>query len=384
MDLKIKILKDKENNLIVSFPYNPQFVEKIKTIKGHRWHPDGKYWSFLNTNGTLERILKDFEGEEVYIDPSLQSLYSSHCEAKPKQSQVKKCHSELVSHSPIYNFEDLRRELVSRKYSYKTVKVYLYYNKNLLNFTGKKPSEINDNDIKNYLLYLAEDKKSATSTLNQAINALKFYYGSMLKCKFLYEIRRPCRDRKLPIVLSKEEIEKIFLSVDNIKHKALLMLVYSAGLRVGEVVKLKPEDIDNKRMLIHIKGSKGRKDRYTILSETALEVLRQYWGQYKPNKWLFEGARADKYISTRTVEKILEHACEKANIRKDVSVHTLRHSFATHLLEGGTDLRYIQELLGHAHSKTTEIYTHVSTKSIGKIKSPLDSLNLREKGVIGV
>lgn len=136
--------------------------------------------------------------------------------------------------------------------------------------------------------------------------------------------------------------------------------------------------VDSKRMLIHIKGAKGRKDRYTMLSETALETLRQYWRRYKPDKWLFEGARAGRYISTRTVEKILEHACEKAGIRKDVSVHTLRHSFATHLLEGGTDLRYIQELLGHAHSKTTEIYTPVSTKSIGKIKSPLDTLNLKE------
>jgi len=171
---------------------------------------------------------------------------------------------------------------------------------------------------------------------------------------------------------------KILSSVDNIKHKAILMLIYSAGLRVGEVVKLKPEDIDSKRMLIHIKGSKGRKDRYTILSETALEILREYWREYKPRKWLFEGARPGRYLSIRTVEKILEHACEKANIRKDVSVHTLRHSFATHLLEGGTDLRYIQELLGHKDSKTTEIYTHVSIKSIGKIKSPLDTLGLKE------
>lgn len=144
------------------------------------------------------------------------------------------------------------------------------------------------------------------------------------------------------------------------------------------MVKLKPEDIDSKRMLIHIKGSKGRKDRYTILSETALEILREYWREYKPRKWLFEGARPGRYLSIRTVEKILEHACEKANIRKDVSVHTLRHSFATHLLEGGTDLRYIQELLGHKDSKTTEIYTHVSIKSIEKIKSPLDTLGLKE------
>jgi len=392
MDIKVKILKGREYNLMVSFPYNSQFVEKIATIKGHRWHPEKKYRSFPNSNGTLEKILDVLEGEKIYINPSSKPQLNRYVIVRdkvPKQSHAENCLSELVSASPasrftIYNFEDLHKELASRKYSYKTVKVYLYYNKDLLNFTGKKPSEVNDNDIKNCLLYLAEDKKLATSTLHQAINALEFYYGSMLKCKFLYEIRRPCRDRKLPIVLSKEEIEKIFLSVDNIKHKAILMLVYSAGLRVGEVVKLKPEDIDNKRMLIQIKGSKGRKDRHTVLSETALGVLRQYWRQYKPNKWLFESARARRYISTRTVEKILEYACEKANIRKHVSVHTLRHSFATHLLEGGTDLRYIQQLLGHAHSKTTEIYMHVSTKSIGKIKSPLDSLNLREKRVIGV
>lgn len=259
------------------------------------------------------------------------------------------------------------------------MKGYLYYNRDFLNFINKKPSEITDSDIKDYLLYLAEEKQSATSTLNQAINALKFYYGTMLKKKFLYDIKRPRKDKKLPVVLSAEEVAKILNSADNLKHKAILMLVYSAGLRVGEVVKLKPEDIDSKRMLIHIKGAKGRKDRYTLLSEKTLEVLREYWRQYKPDIWLFEGARAGRYLSTRTVEKILEHACEKANIRKDVSVHTLRHSFATHLLEGGTDLRYIQELLGHTSSKTTEIYTHVSTKSLGKIKSPLDSLELKER-----
>jgi len=225
---------------MVSFPYNPQFVEKIKTIKGHRWHSEEKYWSFPSSNGTLEKIFKVFESEKIYIDPSLKPQLNRYVIARdkvPKQSHTENCHSELVSAPPasrftIYNFEDPRRELVSRKYSYKTVKVYLYYNKDLLNFTGKKPSEINDIDIKNYLLHLAEDKKPAPSTLNQAINALKFYYGSMLKCKFIYEIIRPCKDRKLPIVLSKEEIEKIFLSVDNIKHKAILMLVYSAGLRV--------------------------------------------------------------------------------------------------------------------------------------------------------
>lgn len=249
-----------------------------------------------------------------------------------------------------------------------------------MNFTDKAPSDINDSDIKNYLFYLAEEKQSATSTLNQAINAMKFYYGSMLKKKFVYEVRRPRKDKKLPVVLSKGEVAKIINSVDNLKHRAILMLVYSAGLRVGEAVRLKPEDIDSKRMLIHIKGSKGRKDRYTILSETSLDVLGKYWREYKPQEWLFEGARRDRYISSRTVQHILAHACAKANIRKDISVHTLRHSFATHLLESGVDLRYIQELPGHAHSKTTEIYTHVSTKSLGKIQSPLDSLGFSKGG----
>ena len=161
---------------------------------------------------------------------------------------------------------------------------------------------------------------------------MKFYYGTILKKKFVYKVRRPRKDKKLPVVLSQEEVAKILGAVANLKHRAILMFVYSAGLRVGEVVKLKPEDIDDKRMLIHIKGAKGRKDKYTMLSETALSVLREYQG---------------------------------------------RHSFATHLLEGGTDLRYIQEILGHQHIKTTEIYTHVSTKNISKIKSPLDNLNLK-------
>jgi site-specific recombinase XerD len=294
-----------------------------------------------------------------------------------KQPQNLTHNASRITH---HEFEDLRRELISRKYSYKTVKGYIYYNNDFLNFVNKKPSEINDSDIKDYLLYLAEKKQSATSTLNQAINALKFYYGAMRKKKFIYEVKRPRKDKKLPVVLSKEEVAKILNAVDNIKHKAILMIAYSSGLRVSEVAKLKAEDIDSKRMLIYIKGSKGRKDRYTLLSETVLETLRSYWRKYRPQKWLFEGARKDRYITTRTVDKIMEHACTKAGINKDVSVHTLRHSFATHLLESGTDLRYIQELLGHAHSKTTEIYTHVSTKSLGKIKSPLDSLELKKGG----
>jgi len=247
MKSEIRVQNVDFRGIRVTFPYNPFFIEKIKTIARRRWHPEEKYWSFPNEEGTLEIILKVFEEEQIYVDP-LHILYP------------------LVGKGEGYNFEDLRRELLSRKYSYKTVKSYLYYNKDFLNFFSKHPVEINDEDIKDYLLHLVEEKEAATSTLNQAINALRFYYGTVLGKKFLYEVKRPRKDKKLSVVLSQEEVVKILNSVDNIKHKVMLMLIYSAGLRVGEVVRLRPEDIDSKRMLIYIKGSKGRKDQYTILS----------------------------------------------------------------------------------------------------------------------
>jgi len=239
---------------------------------------------------------------------------------------------------------------------------------------------VSNEDIRDYLYHLANDKEASTSTLNTAINALKFCYGDVLKRRFVYEIKRPKKDKKLPVVLGQEEVSQILSSVNNIKHKTILMLVYSAGLRVREVVKLRPEDIDTERKLIHIKGAKGRKDRYTMLSDVIIEILKEYWERYKPEKWLFMGIKPEKHISTRTVQAIFEQASEKAKIGKEVSVHSLRHSFATHLLESDVDLRYIQELLGHKSSKTTEIYTHVSNKDIGKIKSPLDNLFEKENG----
>ncbi len=382
MNNLIKIFVADGGVIKVVFPYNPTFIGKIKAISGRKWYPEGKYWSFPNTNGTLEKILKVFEGQEINLEPALQNVIARDkvVPAKAeKQSQVK---IPPFVKGDTGGFETLRRELLLRKYSHKTVKCYLYYNKDLQNFTKKHPSEIDDRDIKNYLLHLVEKKAAATSTLNQAINALKFYYGSMLKKKFVYEVKRPRKDKKLPVILSQEEVAKILSSASNIKHKAILMLVYSAGLRVGEVVKLKLEDIDSNRMIIHLKGSKGRKDRYTILSQTALGVLREYWQEYRPKKWLFSGQDKERHITTRTVEKIFSNVCEIAKILKPVTVHSLRHSFATHLLESGVDLRYIQEILGHKSSKTTEIYTHVSTKDLGRFTSPLDRLNLnQQKGV---
>jgi len=367
--VRIQISNDPSGRIIVSFPYDPLLVSKVKTIDGRRWHPAEKHWSFPKLNGMVEKILKVFGDENVQIDPALKLQHPVPVIARdrvPKQSP--------------HNFEDLRRELVSRKYSYNTVKGYIYYNRDFLDFTDKEPSKVNDDDIKDYLLHLAEERESATATINQAINALKFYYGTMQKKKFVYEVRRPRKDKKLPAVLSQEEVARVLTSLENLKHRALLMLVYASGLRVSEVVKLRVEDIDRDRMLLNIRGAKGRKDRCTMLSHTALETLNEYIEKYNPGKWLFEGAREGRYLSIRTAQAVFEQAKDKARIKKEISIHGLRHSFATHALENGTDLRYIQELLGHKSSKTTEIYTHVSTRNISKIRSPLDNLDLRKGG----
>jgi len=277
----IKIRKGESGRVTVTFPFNPTYVAKIKTVEGRRWHPEGKYWSFPPDNAVVKRIASLFEGEKLDIDPSLQTR----------------------------DFEDLRRELVSRKYSQKTIKAYLHYNENFLKSVKKNPAEVTNEDIKKYLFYLAETKNYSASTINTAINALGFYYGGTLKRDFVYAIKRPKKDKKLPVVLSQEEVSKILSAVYNIKHRAILMLVYSAGLRVSEVAKLKVEDIDTQRKLIHIRGAKGRKDRYTILSDITATVLREYWKEYNPDVWLFSGSKHGEHIGTRTVEKVFTNAC---------------------------------------------------------------------------
>jgi integrase/recombinase XerD len=188
------------------------------------------------------------------------------------------------------------------------------------------------------------------------------------------KIHRPKRSKVLPNVLSKEEIKLILNAHSNIKHKMMLSLIYSCGLRRSELINLKPQDIDSKRNIVLLKNAKGKKDRITPLSPIILEMLRNYYNGYKPKTWLFEGQIVGEQYSEQSLQSVLKQALQKAGITKPVTLHWLRHSYATHLLESGTDLRYIQELLGHSSSKTTEIYTHVSTKSIQQIKSPFDDL----------
>lgn len=224
--------------------------------------------------------------------------------------------------------------------------------------------------------YLVKQKKVSTSSQNQYINAIKFYFEKVLgREKGYYHIERPIQEFKLPKVLTEKEVSAIFNAVHNLKHKAMLLMVYSSGLRAGELINLKITDIDSEQMRVFVRGGKGKKDRVTILSQKALDVLRQYFKKYRPKEYLFEGQHGSKY-SDSSLRRVFISATSTAKISKKVTLHSLRHSFATHLLEKGVDIRYIQVLLGHNSSQTTEIYTHITHKGWEKIQSPLDNLDL--------
>ncbi|GAB6888907.1 hypothetical protein JCM13304A_24070 [Desulfothermus okinawensis JCM 13304] len=263
--------------------------------------------------------------------------------------------------------------LIQKRYSKNTQDIYCSYFKEFcMYFRNENIECVTTSQINSYILDLIKSKNISISQQNQRINAIKFYYEKILgREKQYYEIHRPKKEHKLPKVLSKQEVKKIFDVTKNLKHKCILMLIYSAGLRRSELLNLIPTDIDSERMIIHINGAKGKKDRISLLSDNLLQLLRQYYKEYQPKRYLFEGQKGGKYSPT-SVANILKKAAVKAGIKKIVTPHMLRHSFATHLLEQGTDLRYIQELLGHESSKTTEIYTHVSKKAIDKIKNPMD------------
>lgn len=336
----------------MSFSYNPTIVEKIRTIEGRKWEADRKYWVLPNTKETKLTLKNIFIGEELFIDPEL----------------------TILNHILSNTLFELKKQFILKGYTQKTIKAYMGHCRRFLEYTNRSIEALTKDDVEKYMYVLLKEQENGHSYANQSLSALKFLYKYVLKKDLHYEIPRPKKEHKLPDILSEEEVIRIFDAVANLKHKAILLLIYSAGLRVGEAVRLKIEDIDSKRMLIHIRQGKGRKDRYTILSHAALKVLRKYAALYKPKEWLFAGGKTGSFLTERSVQKIFSNACRKAKINKNATVHTLRHSFATHLLESGTDLRYIQELLGHSSTKTTEIYTHVSTKDISKMQSPLDRL----------
>lgn len=286
-----------------------------------------------------------------------------------------------ISAYDIPNYRQCPLEMIlqmkEKRYSERTITVYAGMFTEFINYFHKYDIDtINEAQIKTFLRYLVMERKVSTSYQNQAINAIKFYYEKVLpgQRKF-YFVERPNREITLPVVFNEEEVVRLLGCVSNIKHKCMLMLAYSAGLRLGEIVRLKLSDIDRGRMQIRVEEGKGRKDRYTKLSARFLLTYDKYLEEHKPEVYVFNGAKGGIY-SESSVQNMMSTTLKKAGITKDASIKTLRHTFATHSLEHGVDLRYIQSMMGHSSSKTTEIYTHITTKGFDQIKSPMDNLDI--------
>ena len=335
-----------EQRIAVWFDNKPELIERLKKLGNARWSATKKVWHLPNTPENRLRF-------KLYAPP------------------VPNLSLDKIAH-----VEKFRRYLSTKRYSENTIKTYTEALKSFLLFYQEKDiSTIDNEDVVNYHQQYIIKRNLSSSFQNQIINAIKLYFSIIKETAIqLEKIYRPKREKLLPNVLSKEEIRKLLNAHSNIKHQTMLSMIYSCGLRRSELLNLKPSDIDSKRNLVIIRQAKGRKDRIVPLSLHILDMLRIYYKAFKPVNWLFEGNLSGEKYSEKSLQSILKQALEKTKIKKPVTLHWLRHSYATHLLEAGTDLRYIQEILGHTSSRTTEIYTHVSTKSIRNVKSPFDDL----------
>lgn len=364
---ELLIIKMNNGRLKLIFGFNKELTKAIQQMPFFSWDAKNKWWTIPYSELLLKQV-KD-------IGSSLQMVVTLKVD---NQDNTK---APRITAFDIPNYrtcpEEMSQKLVEMRYSEHTQRTYLSAFEEFINYYHQYDiSTIDDMKVVAFIRYLVTDRKVSTAYQNQSINAIKFYYEKVLNSpRKVYYIDRPRTERTLPTVLSTDEVSSLMKQVDNIKHKTILMLTYSSGLRISELLNLKLTDIDSQRKQIKVEQGKGKKDRFTILSEKVLPLLREYYSQYKPAFYLFESPDGKQY-STTSIHIILSDAVKKAGIKKRVTMHTLRHSFATHLLEQGTDLRYIQSLLGHESTKTTQIYTHVTTKGFDQIKSPLDSLDI--------
>ncbi len=347
------------------FKRNDELIRKVRTITDCRWSATMRCWHIPDDSKSLD-LLKKLFSSQLQIVKSVQPVEIS---APKPQKQKSKSQTRI----PDLCLEQMK----IKRYSKNTISTYSSVLNTFFKFyKDYKPENITQEQIRKYMLHLVENRDVTAVYQRQTVNAIKFYYEKVLgETLHPMNVQRPKKPKKLPIVLSESEVALLLLQVTNLKHKCILFTIYSGGLRRSEVLNLKPTDIDSERNCIIIRDAKGNKDRNTLLSKKLLELLRTYYKQYKPKDYLFEGANGGKYSIT-SVRKIFGRALTKSGIRKDAHLHTLRHSFATHLLERGTDLRYIQSLLGHSSSKTTEIYTHITTKGFDNIPSPLDEMEI--------
>jgi integrase/recombinase XerD len=341
-----------EKRIAVYFEKNAEWIARIKQLAGAKWSSSLKCWHLPDNNAYRVRFKIEDKDTLGYL-PS--NTVGVHLKTFSEWMQQKRYSANTIAS---YN---------------KVLLVFFAY------FENKEITELNNADVFDFNNKYILAKNLSATYQGQFVNALKLFYGRLNNCKIdIKLLERPNKPHSLPKVVSEEDIASIISAIDNLKHKCMISLIYSSGLRRGELLNMELTDIDSNRMIINIRQGKGMKDRIVPLSEKILTLLRIYFLEYKPKKYLFEGQYGDKY-SERSINLVLKNAVEKAGIKKHISLHMLRHSYATHLLEAGTNLRIIQELLGHKSPKTTQIYTHVSRDQIGKVQSPFDKLKLKNE-----
>lgn len=354
----------------------------IKALRLRRWHPDRKVWLAPDPDRALSHLEAHFGLERLRIvegpgGPGGVGGPLDHGDPGDPGDPTEAA-DPGVAGGPNDPLDRMRRALLLRGYAPGTRRVYLDHMERFLAWCGRGVDELPEDPsalAQAYVVYLADERGVSRSYHSQVVSALRFLFeGVLRRPELALSIPRPRKEQKLPAVLSQEEVARMLTKPRNLKHRALLMLMYSSGVRVGELVRLRSADLDPDRGLLRVRAGKGRKDRYTVLARRAVEALRQYQTAYSPSTWLFPGKREGWHIHRRTVQRVVARAAQAAGIAKDVTPHTLRHSFATHLLEGGTNLRIIQELLGHSSPRTTQIYTHVAQSSFRTLRSPLDTL----------
>ena len=368
----------KQESIAIIFKHDTGINNIIKKIPGIKWSVSNKCWYMPYTKQSyqvLQESLKNIAtiNSTALLNKHLNQQLQTNTAKTGNKLTLLKIYEENAHVLP-----RLQQHLQLKGYSNSTIKTYLNEVSQLL-YTLKNVAAdtLPTQRIKDYLQYCHTTLQLSESTLHSRMNALKFYYEQVLhKEKFFWEIPRPKKPLQLPKVLNEDELGKLFNALENKKHKAMLFTAYSAGLRVSEIAALEIKHIDSGRMQIFIAKAKGKKDRYVALSPVLLDILRDYIKTYKPTpkKYLFESEQTKDAYPTRTIQQIFSNAKYKAGIQKEIGIHSLRHSFATHLLEKGTDIKYIKDLLGHFDIKTTERYTHVSKKALVNIISPLDDL----------
>ena len=357
--------------ILIRFVKNDILITEIKKINHARWSQTKRSWYIPKENFDLHNFIQHLKAISFVDYSKLKTTVSDNKSHKSISIKKKQLQPEITN-----AVNNLRYWMKHKRYSISTINTYCHSLQIFLEFNYQKPfNQITNNDIVDFVNEYILKKKLSFSFQNQVINAIKLYFREILNSKIEIEkIERPRHQHKLPNVLSKKEVKSILTVLTNVKHRTMLSLIYACGLRRSELLNLKKDDVDSNRHLLIIRNAKGRKDRISPISDKVIYMLREYYKVYRPKYWLFEGQKAGSRYSEQSLQKVFKKSLYLSKIKKPVTLHWLRHSYATHLLESGTDLRYIQELLGHKSSKTTEIYTHVSNKSLQQIKSPFDDI----------